>query len=29
MSDALIAPIFGLTLGGVFVVAHVLGALVF
>jgi hypothetical protein len=29
MSDALIAPIFGLTLGGLFVAAHVLGALIF
>jgi hypothetical protein len=29
MIDALIAPIFGLTLGCLFVAAHVLGALVF
>jgi hypothetical protein len=29
MSDALIAPIFGLTLGSLFVAAHVFGALVF
>jgi hypothetical protein len=29
MSDALIASIFGLTFGGLFVAAHVLGALVF
>jgi hypothetical protein len=29
MSDALIAPIFGLTLGGLFVAAHVLSVLAF
>jgi hypothetical protein len=29
MSDTLIAPLFGLTLGGLFVAAHVLSALVF
>jgi hypothetical protein len=29
MSDALIAPLFGLTLGCLFMAAHVLGALVF
>ena len=29
MSDALIAPIFGLTLGGLFVAAHVISVLAF
>jgi hypothetical protein len=29
MNDALIAPLFGLTLGGLFVAAHALGALMF
>jgi hypothetical protein len=29
MIDTLIAPLFGLTLGGLFVAAHILGALVF
>jgi Leu/Phe-tRNA-protein transferase len=29
MSDTLIAPLFGLTLGGLFVAAHVLSAVVF
>ena len=29
MSEALIAPVFGLALGSLFVAAHVLGALVF